>query len=348
MTDKLSQDELNRTIELLRENQSDLVFIKRKCYSLSELSKLSGDALFALLSVRPGMKLYKYCSFGKNAKNNILKGEVHLSNPNTFDDAFDSTSDADEFFFINFRLMRYLSVLECNFDWELDNHDLTRMLYSRLGECGDTFEAFKDYLIEKKIDEITSSRLQTIYLSVLASGASGCKAIDSALINEFQEYMQKHQRYRVSCFTTDPKNIKMWSLYANNNKGICIEYTVPTDPALLVLSVAYSHRRGDFNYLTATNDIYDVDVFAKRLFESVLRKDVSWIEQDEYRLLCSVGEHEGDQCRFFPITAVYMGNKMTRRNQSQVRRICKEVGADCYYVQRSLSTFELFPKKIML
>ena len=75
--------------------------------------------------------------------------------------------------------------------------------------------------------------------------------------------------------------------------------------------------------MTATNDVYTTGVFVRALFESVLRKDISWIEQDEYRLVCAKGEHPNDLVDFYPVTGIYMGNKMGEHNQAQVKRICK-------------------------
>ena len=347
MISQEDQTALKRTLDTLHENEADVAIVKRNLVSLSALAKLDSDQLLQLLSVPPGTKLYKYCPMGKYTKSNLRSGKVHLSNPDSFDDVFDSVSDADEYFFINFRLMRYLMVLECPFDLNLDNPSLIELLSSYLRKCADTIEGFRRFLEEKGIDKMTSSRLQILYFTVQASQFSKQYSIESALLDEFHEFSQKHQEYRISCFTTNPTNLKMWSLYANYNKGICIEYTVPEDPHLLVLSVIYARVRGDINFLMAMNDVFEPNVFVKSLYESVLRKDICWAEQDEYRLVCAKGEYEGDLCDFYPITGVYIGNKMVRANQKQILRICKDIKADCYYMQRSLSSFELRPVKIL-
>ena len=332
---KNNHDALNKAVEYLRANGDDVVFIKRKVHSLSDLKKKNGNEIFDLLSVTPGMKLYKYCSFDKYSENNILNGEVHLRNPNEFDDAFDSTNDGDEYFYINYRLMLYLRVLGCDFNILSNNADLIKLLYVRLGECASNFEEFVRFLTDKGIDKLVSSRLKIIYLSAMLSKTPNGKSIESALSDEFQEFMQNSQKYRISCFTTDPSNLKMWSLYANNNKGICIEYTVPDDFDLLVLAVGYSHKRGDIDFLTAVNDIYDdSDIFSKRMFETVLRKDICWTEQDEYRLIGFENGFKDDQCKFFPITGIYIGNKMGKEDQERVKHICKEIEV---FIQNNLS-----------
>ena len=42
----------------------------------------------------------------------------------------------------------------------------------------------------------------------------------------------------------------MWSLYANNNKGLCIEYTVPNDPDKFVLNLVASLNKGSVNKMS--------------------------------------------------------------------------------------------------
>ena len=99
----------------------------------------------------------------------------------------------------------------------------------------------------------------------------------------------------------------MWSLYADNSKGVCIEYTVPETFELLVLSVIYSHVRGNMNRLMMLNDFLTNDAFIYVLAESVLRKDICWLEQNEYRLICPRGTFDRDLCKFFPLRGFTWG-----------------------------------------
>ena len=53
-----------------------------------------------------------------------------------------------------------------------------------------------------------------------------------------------------------------------------------------------------------------------------------------------------DYNQFYPITAIYMGNKITKRNSNYIIDLCKRLNIDCYYMQRNLFNYELHPKKI--
>ena len=65
----MNMDDIKESFKLatkyLEEHSSDIVIINGKYFSLKEVMKLSLDDLYKLLSVRPGMKLYKYCPLNK-------------------------------------------------------------------------------------------------------------------------------------------------------------------------------------------------------------------------------------------------------------------------------------------
>ena len=92
------------------------------------------------------MKLYKYCPFNKYTKENIITGNVYLNNPSKFDDAFDSLSDADEYFYINIRLQFYLNLLEVKYDYKASNDELEKLLFFKIGVISKTYEKFNEYL----------------------------------------------------------------------------------------------------------------------------------------------------------------------------------------------------------
>ena len=345
--DKSINEELHLLTKTMDKYKNDIVIINKNVYSLKELLKLNTNQLYSLLLIRPGMKLYKYCSFGKHTLDNIKKGKVYLSNPTSFDDCFDSTSDTDEYMFINQRLMTYLTILNVKFDCDATNEELSFLLFLKMGEVAKTTDEFIEYLKDLNLSELLCKKLQILYMNVVVSQYFKDKSIESALHDEFIDYCNSVNNYRISCFTTNPTDIKMWSLYADNNRGICIEYTVDDNPDKLVFSVLYSHIRGDYNLCTALDD-YDNDenAFIRVLIESVLRKDICWTEQNEYRYVSTNNMYESNLAPFYPITAIYIGNKISKRNYSIMVKLCKELDINCYYMQRNIIQFELHPLKI--
>lgn len=62
----------------LEDNNDNIVIINNKFFLLNEVMRLSLDDLYKLLSVKPGMKLYKYCPYNKYTKENIISGNIYL------------------------------------------------------------------------------------------------------------------------------------------------------------------------------------------------------------------------------------------------------------------------------
>lgn len=86
----------------------------------------------------------------------------------------------------------------------------------------------------------------------------------------------------ILCLTPHPDNILMWSHYADNHKGICLELDVRACPEFFVypVKVAYATEYPTFNLGEDTNSIYAT-------------KYKDWAYEDEIRILKDrVGKHE--------------------------------------------------------
>src|SRR5205085_3407282 len=78
-------------------------------------------------------------------------------------------------------------------------------------------------------------------------------------------------RYRVFCLTTKPTNILMWSHYADNHHGICLQFSCRNSVFLNALKVEYSEAYPLLD-LTEDDDLLPL-----------LAKAVAWSYEDEYR-----------------------------------------------------------------
>ena len=127
----------------------------------------------------------------------------------------------------------------------------------------------------------------------------------------------------------------MWSHYANSHKGFCIEYTVPRDLTTSsqivnnIFPVIYSQVRVsvleqcvDFSLTPRLSDSALWEIYKNGL----LTKSMDWSYQNEWRLISydSLLSDSGEyKCRFFPISKIYLGNKMDRENRLRIIDICK-------------------------
>ena len=76
--------------------------------------------------------------------------------------------------------------------------------------------------------------------------------------------------------------------------------------------------------------------------EGALRKSVEWAFQDEWRLLLPNGSLGDDNnVEFFPVTKVFLGNRMSPAKRKEIMAICKEKGVPYAGVVCRQNAFEM-------
>lgn len=93
------------------------------------------------------------------------------------------------------------------------------------------------------------------------------------------------ERQRITCFTDDFNNYPMWAHYADNNKGLCMEFTVDeTKDSLwgLLKKVQYVKEIPTICY---PEDISNENAFSALFQKTVLTKHEKWSYEDEYRIV---------------------------------------------------------------
>lgn len=92
-------------------------------------------------------------------------------------------------------------------------------------------------------------------------------------------YYNKIQRgIGVYCLTTVPDNILMWSHYANNHKGVCLEYCGLNDFFANAQKVAYADKRPIINAFSGEDNLLMAD-------KALLTKSSIWSYEEEWRMI---------------------------------------------------------------
>ena len=157
--------------------------------------------------------------------------------------------------------------------------------------------------------------------------------------------------FRVSCFATTPFSQLMWGgAYADCHRGFCIEYTV--DPNNLQYKDVYynlfpvvyckTRKKVTENMMCVQDAILSKEGLWDIYFHGALRKSFDWAYQNEWRLLLP-GNHKdaGFTKEFFPITKVYLGNRMPSEKRKEVIEICHEKNIPYIGVTRAGNRFEM-------
>ena len=305
------------------------------------------------------IKLYKYfpnfvdAKTGKNYSLEALKDNmVYMQSPQNFDDVYDSEISLDFYTFHKFRLFEYckrcgLSIGEDQSIETLGNA-FTKHIYDSYNEYHDLEHFFiKDSASE--LEKLSNQQFE-LKLKIEWSNEKGLTEAISYIINqEYKEYMdQLKTTFRVSCFTTSPYSQLMWSSYADCHRGFCVEYTFSKDPEFddvekNLFPVVYCMVRRDLTKYFAESK--DKEVTIENLWElclnGVLRKSIDWAYQNEWRLFVPRGYAVNDKLKFFPITKVFLGNRISAEKKREIMDICVEKNIPYVGVIRNPNLFQM-------
>ena len=156
--------------------------------------------------------------------------------------------------------------------------------------------------------------------------------------------------FSTSCFTTNPFSQLMWGgTYGNSHKGFCLEYTIDTNLEeykniyLNLFPMIYCKTRPDISesLIKYMDGDLDSDYLWDIYSNGVLRKSIDWAYQNEWRLLRLSSRFGKSSIKFYPITGVYLGNRMNYADRIKIIELCKTKKIPYYGVIQSSDLFEM-------
>ena len=132
----------------------------------------------------------------------------------------------------------------------------------------------------------------------------------------------------VGCLCTDNKNRLMWSHYADNHKGFCVEYDYSSygckDDETLPYPVIYSGKRVKVPWKPALdNTSENLDDATGKLVLALLTKDSVWQYENEWRVLVKAGDSQDIKCA--PITCIYLGAMCSEKDKKKIMKIARKI-----------------------
>ncbi len=291
-------------------------------------------------------KLYRYRSFDKKMINdysyihqgviNIEKwkfeafeGLVYPSSPLYFNDPYDCEFcfQADALEGILDR-ETYLHLLERRFS--LKQEEKNRILYS------DNIERAMQIVLQAHGGKLSDS-----WMNILESGLSGC-------LNKIKDAV------RVVCLSEVYDSMLMWSHYAQNHTGFCIEYGFEEKDMFYkhLHPVVYTKER----YAVSKIDILDGN--KEFLYKTTCRKSDVWSYEKEWRIITANYNKVMPQKLKYPngkyvldlktnIKAFYLGAKILDNFKDEIIQFGKMNGIVVYQMMLSPKTYELQAQKIV-
>lgn len=251
-------------------------------------------------------KLYKYKKFDKYTCKMLRNGELFLCSAKKLDDQFDcavniihdkyKNMDDDEMKNLSFKMSKEQMVNYCPIN------DENIKLINKLGGF------FKD-LFELKFDENPGS-------------TNNVEEIFETITN-FQE------KIGVGSLAISKTNQVLWNMYANNYKGFCIEYEIPSNVKNLY-KVSYGKNKNNDILETFLRYVL-LEIYSKFFgiknevsFEDEMKKLAlikfkEWSFQKEWRFIGEPGKYV-----YLKIKAVYLGNNISKKHEEKILTIAKK------------------------
>lgn len=312
---------------------------------LNEIENMKYEE-FALRShINMPLKLYKYFpnrieKVGEQEINYSLtaleNNTVFMQSPNNFDDTFDSEINITFMEYERYRLIEYCRRSGLSIEEELTTEEIENafiQIIERLlidNNLRNLFSESSESEIERLSNEIFYQKL----LLELKKESNLASVVKKIIYSEYKEYMQELKNiFRVSCFATTPLSQIMWGKYANCHSGFCVEYTILPDDKKYkniyynLFPLIYCKSRSNIaeKLVLAKDKVMNEEILWEVYRCGTLRKSIDWTFQNEWRLLLPMNSKDiaDYNVRFFPITKVYLGNKMTKEQRKQIIEICK-------------------------
>lgn len=245
-------------------------------------------------------KLYKYRSFNSYTLPLLCEDEVYFAHPNNFNDPLDCNPTIENDLDINSLKSLYQRMHENDSKrhigkiFEFENHFENNK--------GKTIHAFLD----DKLTEIKNSA--STWCSIRESEAKDEADFIKNLTNECKTLLDnKLAGWGVLSLAKRWDCPLMWSHYADNHRGLCIEYNTDENKCNMLNSVNYNCQRSiNVSDLMQSEINGSIVAWQKILNAYFFTKAHDWKYEEEWRCLSVT---HGKQASPFRISGVYFGLK---------------------------------------
>lgn len=315
--------------------------------------------------------LYRYRSFDENdySLTSLKEDKIYLSNPLEFNDPYDCALLCKDIYYVKDDFLKKIALDDPT--GFRKNYDLTKKQLSKLQKSNNIIRDLSRHMAKNRPEykeyKNSPGKLREISIEI----EQEFRAIP-ANFEELRKYML------VSCFSEDYKSILMWSHYAKDHTGFCVEYDFK--------SLGYNnHLTRNLFPVLYENEIFTIDdyiynfhpqfpnVLSSYLDGIDLKKIVEGIQfeiegnnksNNMFQVYAALNKYEGWKyekewryvlyCRnkselmYINVpnpTAIYLGAKS--ENNDIILEIAKNKNIDVYQMQMKSSDYALEAKKIL-
>lgn len=232
----------------------------------------------------------------------------------------------------------------------LDNIRANKMWYSAPCKFNDVFDC------EITVDEsaiINCALKMTPDKKKIRIGSPMWRQIGQTMRQEIKSFCATFEGMRgtmgISCLSESDDSLLMWAHYANNHRGLCVEYDLMEINKQLQFTpvpIIYSNERVCYNSLnvdTAGNDAIALFV------HSLTSKSEEWRYEHEWRIIREAeacgdkwdAEKKGALLDMIRPSSITLGCAAEAEFEESVRKYCEEEGIPLYKMQKDKRQYRL-------
>jgi hypothetical protein len=168
--------------------------------------------------------------------------------------------------------------------------------------------------------------------------------VELSKFNVFDDILRKlpteiNKKWRVGCFADTNKNLLMWSHYAKNHEGFCLEYDLYDlyEMKELLLPVKYEM------------EIAEESIDSSISQEFMFRKSNVWEYEGEWRIVKQATNDESYMNIDVPkVKSIYMGCKISNDLREKLIEVCKERKINLFESRVDLNKYDIIFNKVSL
>lgn len=351
--------------DFAHEFASSYCLVNGRLQKLEDIQKMGYEEFSYRARLNMPLKLYRYYpnkTNGENGENYSIQAlrdnTVYLQTPIEFDDVYDSDINIDYLEYEHFRLLEYCRRCNIDVDRKSSNQEIGNEFVRKLWEYYNRNGGVAGFFSEEDDSEViklsNDSFIMRFILEYNKSKEFGL-AVGKAIQKEYEEFIAKLKAiFRTVCFSTTPYSQLMWGgAYADNHRGFCLEYSIlPNEKSYEeiyynLFPLIYCKIRPEMS--CKLMGLQDEKITKEMLWaiysNGVLRKSMDWAFQNEWRLVLPMKNDKtiNYNVKFFPITKVFLGNRMSYDNRKVIIDICHEKNIPYIGVKRKNSLYEMEP-----
>jgi hypothetical protein len=279
--------------------------------------------------------LYRYKKFDEHAESELKDGYFWLSHPDDFNDPFDSALLISEDILLK-KMFRGRPDLLLGRPWMAS---LTEDERQRVRASEQPFKTSWEILQANGMlaDPRSSEEAFQTFIE-------DCRASDKKV--QYVPFASLKNTLRISCFCENFSSVLMWSHYAKNHAGICVEYPTKEllqDPEIAVFlhPVIYKAERFD-----STNHFDPAGIRKPNILSPTLascHKSPDWSYEKEWRLVIPV--RPGDSNQKFPINSkpsrILAGTKVKPDDLEKIKALAATISAPVSVGEMSETDFSI-------